>query len=189
MRLFRFRFLVSTIQIVGVTVLVAGILTWALLARQTAPSTSAAAGAGTVSTVPAAVQPAAAAVTIVDTRDPQADIQLRMSKATGNDCFVTALPLRILASDAELEKAIAKAGGDNRWLTAGSSWVGTDPSAAVNAFGAVWAGKRTNAPAEVWIQVAGKGDIVGIQLVARTTSAGHTVWSAADTLMAANTCD
>jgi hypothetical protein len=46
MRLFRFRFLVSTIQIVGVTVLVAGILTWALLARQTAPSTSAAAGAG-----------------------------------------------------------------------------------------------------------------------------------------------
>jgi hypothetical protein len=138
---------------------------------------------------PSLAVPSADSSVIAVAADPQLDIQMRIIRATGVTCFTFAIVDRLITPGAELDKQIALAGGDTRWLINGESWIGTDPNDAVKAFEATWASRKSRAPNEVWIQVSRPGGDIGVQLIAQSTPAGYTVWSVVNSMAPASGCD
>src|SRR3954449_10866306 len=113
-----------------------GLLVWIGMVQSAPKPIAAAPRVASRASVASPAPIAAAAITVV--ADPQAEIQKRISEKTGNTCFSTALVSRLLVPGDELDRQVASAGGDNRWLSKGERWVGSDPAAAVGAFGATW---------------------------------------------------
>ena len=183
----RIRLIASVVAGTAVVMLLGAIVVSALLARESGNSLGAKSPLGTDTSNAQAAVASIASAAIVEIGDPAAEIQLRIAKATGNDCFTTAFVNRIPPSGASLDELVKAAGGDKRWLKENQMWAGTAEEA-IAAFGAKWAGWRSELSSEVWIQVSRGGEDIGVQLLATKTPEGHTIWSAVNSVKASTSC-
>jgi len=182
----RAKALATTVGSLTVLLLSVALFVWLLFGRTSGHidgPTSLAAGAA--STPAAAPTPAAAGIVAV--QDPMTEIQLRIRQKSGNACFSNLFASRLQVPGDALDRQIAAAGGDHRWLSRDLSWIG-DSEEAVKAFGASWAGQRPGALGEVWVQVTRAGVDVGLQLLETKTPAGYTVWSVVNNVAPSTEC-